>query len=512
MGFLLLAASVNAATICPPGTSNVLFISCYSQFLNWLPIVIVAVFLGFSIVAIYWMIGVLLANRNIQQGARTEFVQMIGTLIFLVIIIFVLNTFGTISQSLLNPTTTQTLCTQLQSSELNIVNSQYVDSKGTPSPANTICSQLVDNVGTGGATTNIDYGLASSFVIIANLTNQTASNLNATYMFESYAGFLASFVAETGVCLPGETCEVPVLPRATDVTFFYAPLLGYQMLRSFTVPLEIEADLVFYLTVLQLVSIIIMLYIWPYVLAAGIVLRSTFFTRRLGGLMMAIALGFVILYPIIVTFEYYMLSTPSSTLPYNAIGVNTAPGANALPARQIWERPLGSWSNPSSLIPSQYSLNFYVLPNVRQVINYYWCLPGPGGAQGGTLSSQEFAFAAYYIIPLTNVISALSAVGGAFQSSIPELPSQSTGYTANYLAGTPGYGGTPDPPPAPFYFGCFPDNALQTVMALIDMYGIMSVEGFIIPLFNVLITLSGIYGLSFLFGGETSIPGLSRLV
>jgi hypothetical protein len=57
-----------------------------------------------------------------------------------------------------------------------------------------------------------------------------------------------------------------------------------------------------------------------------------------------------------------------------------------------------------------------------------------------------------------------------------------------------------------------PHNIIAALTALINMYGIISVAGFIIPILNALVLLSAMTGISSLIGGETTIIGLSRFL
>ncbi len=53
---------------------------------------------------------------------------------------------------------------------------------------------------------------------------------------------------------------------------------------------------------------------------------------------------------------------------------------------------------------------------------------------------------------------------------------------------------------------------MNSLLAILHVYGIDSVIGFILPILNLLIIITSIMGLSSLFGGNTSLLGLSRLL
>ena len=124
--------------------------------------------------------------------------------------------------SIVSPASMNNICGQLgkapggypHTSTLDFVNSAG-DFNGQPSPTNVICSQLISPlVGNPPTSTQgIDYGLTSSFIILANVTNQAVSNFNAFYIFSGMVGFLKAFKSATSVSWS----------EATSVEFSYQP-------------------------------------------------------------------------------------------------------------------------------------------------------------------------------------------------------------------------------------------------------------------------------------------------
>lgn len=304
------------------------FITQYSAFQNWLPIMFIAVLLSFAIVSVYYIIGAVLDNKRIKSSAVGEFNQAIGTGVMIVIIIAVLTLIGTTQFSwisLLSTSSLQTLCTQLSGSKVDMLHYEG-PSASNPNILTTICTASQNAASLTDITDRLDYGLYASYIIIANLTDQAANNLDALYVMESWLGFLGNFNEVVQVCWPGTACLLPITPRVSGgtVTISMQPLSGYTGLISITQPIEGEAGLTFYILYLQQLIITMVLFAWPYILGAGIVLRSTLFTRKLGGLFMALALAMLLIYPLMYLVEYTSF-TNSQLGPIGASNVGGIP-------------------------------------------------------------------------------------------------------------------------------------------------------------------------------------------
>ncbi len=319
--------------------STTSFISTYSEFQYWIPVIMLAVLVSVMITAIYYVIGVILDSKKVKGAAVSELGQAIGTGVLVIIIIAVFTLVGTTSlslSSLVAPSALSGVCANsLSTSSIDLINSVKT-MNGYATPANQICSAVSTLANsTADITDRINYGMYASYIIIANLTNQSAHNINSLYDFETWLGFLANFRANTQICgsgTPPDPCILPWVPRLLNIAINYTPLSGYTTLTSVTSPLESEADLTFYILFMQLLIITVLLYAWPYLLAAGIVLRSTMFTRKLGGLLMGIALVSVLIYPLMYVIEYSSFTSQ-----------NLGPiGASNLPSRPLYEQQFSS--------------------------------------------------------------------------------------------------------------------------------------------------------------------------
>lgn len=503
MLLLLSGAIASAATPLETG---------YSQFQNWLPVVIAAIMVSLMLTGGYYLIGVALNNAKVKGQALGEFYQAIGTVVLVVLIIGVLTIFGTSVTStktfLVSPANMLKVCNspQLSGSQLQFVSST------AQGPTNIICNKIIATASKSNSmTANIDYGLAASYVIAANMTNQTVANLNSLYYIEGLMQWLRTFHSNTIFCLP-VTCAIPFNPdNGAQLVFTYMPFQGYIFGRVLTPPIEIMATTLFYMYFMEMVVILLLLYGWPYMLAAGIILRTFFMTRRAGGLIIAVVLVSLLVTPIIVLFEYASLGNsnilcqygpkgPSAGNPSNCIQLI---GTNSIPSMAIHELPLQDTQQSQAIT---YQLNFFKFPNVAEVLNYYDCYP-VGTSQfsvvstiiGGDVRSDsgilgvEFGFAKWYLTPFGAGAGLWSILGGF----------------AGNAGSTSALAGVQTPPG----YQCFEGvNMASTLMDLFNVYGVMGVTGFIMNILNVLFSLSAIVGLSALLGGDTNIIGLGRFV
>jgi hypothetical protein len=61
-------------------------------------------------------------------------------------------------------------------------------------------------------------------------------------------------------------------------------------------------------------------------------------------------------------------------------------------------------------------------------------------------------------------------------------------------------------------FACGKDNAINSALAIANLYGVVGVAAYIMPLLNLIIVISAAVGISGLLGGDTDIIGLSKLL
>jgi hypothetical protein len=311
-----------------------------------------AILVSISAVALYYLLALFLNNKGMKSRAVNELGQAIGTGIMVVVIIALFTFFGggIFSQvPAVSPVALNTVCGQLGGSQgqSGISGLQFLQpgppyiasgspsgvgffGTETPSPTNTICNEI-NNIkvqeGSGSApsiTDNIDYGLFSIYIIAANVTNQEVNNYNGLYFFEAWIRFASSFTSVTQICGdPLTLCALPIGPREYNVRFSYEPLAGDDAIHVITQTIEQQSAASFYALYLQLIFLILTLYLWPWLLAAGVILRASFFTRRLGGLVIGLTFALLLVWPTVYIFEYSTFYNQASGLGLIGAGAST---------------------------------------------------------------------------------------------------------------------------------------------------------------------------------------------
>ncbi len=498
-----------------------------------MPLVIIALMLDLLIVSVWYFLGSVLNNNKIKGAARGELNQLIGTVILVGILIGSLTMISSIFYSamstskLMNPTAISTLCKNISTtSQLDILgntNSLLTGAKSSTGSFPGICSLV--NVSAGSTLTNkLNYPLAATSVLIANLTNQTVANLNSTFTMDAWLGFLSQLKPTIGICIDkppaAEGCLIPnpIDQPRFDLQLAFAPYAGYDILVNNLSIIGSLLNLSVESFMIQLFLIAIFIYTWPWILFGGLVLRSTMFTRSLGGLLIAVAISGLFIYPVVFSIEYLSLGNGLSTTPTSANpgGFNSTYGFNVI--TPLPATPSGEWPNAGNTIAGNYVLNFFVEPNIKAISWAYSCWPNEFGYAftakflaiegiiatsllqpvyglttiflAGTTNSAlligEVKDIAQLLVPLTSIISAIKY--------LTQFAISSTTPAFNLIV------------------YCSPTNALKTFFAILDAYGIIGLISYLIPLMNVVITISSIKGLSELFGGDTSLSGIGKLV
>jgi hypothetical protein len=474
-----------------------------------LPIVAIALVVDAAIVGAWYMLGAILKNSKITQSALGEFYQFIGTAIMAVVLIWgmlsVSGLFGTVAGStkLMSPTAMSALCTQIeQTTNLDILRGSNSLLAGAQTQSGGGLVGICQILQGSSATDKIDYPLASAAVIIANETNQTAANLNAAYTFDAFIGYLSQLAPYVAVCVTSdlqvEECALPVLQQSTggasaaadaavtslevdviQTAFSYTPYSGYRMLYISLGALGSMLNLSMETFVAQMIVVSMMLYVWPWLIFGGLVLRSTFLTRRIGGLLIAFAVGVVIIFPTVYAIEYLSLANGMPSVSgllalATPMSANQVYGFNSITSLQ---NNMGS-STPAN---NAYALNFFIQPSLYRTIQNDGCWPTGG------LITAEAADTASLLVPGYTVIAAIYQL------------------TSGALTG----GANPN---FPLPDGCQPANALNTTFQLMEAYGIIGVTSYFIPIINLIITMTSIIGLSGLMGGDTSLEGLGKFL
>ena len=487
---------------------------------NVLSLVIIAILVDAAIVGIWYMIGALIGNQRVKGTARGELWQVLGTAIIAGLVIGLLIAFGGVFTTVLSnaqpgnppsfvPTplsqyTTSTLCNDMVA-YTGANGGQGLQEIGpllsSLNPG--ICKVVGSNLGTADPTYWMDYPLAATGVIIANDLNQTATNLNQTFVQEAYLSFLSTLNPTITACfqLPdAAACYPPADGLAiVEIQASFQPLAGLDMIIKSLAAFSTLLYTVLLSFVVQLLFINLLLYAWPLILFIGLVFRATPFTRRLGGLLIAISLGAVAIFPTAFALEYITANS------------------SVAPAQQ--------YSFCGSSIYT-YNLNFFQAPSIQGIGTDCGCWP-----KFGLFFSEASAFLelgpgaiVFWLGSIVNVI--WGVIQGIWQTilhfSIGPLESAiTTAFNPTTLAiynpdtfasdlGSWGFGFLGTQPTC--YIGSPTNGAEGELFGIMQAYGIIGVSSYFLPILNILITLAAIRGISGLLGGDVNMAGLSRLI
>lgn len=483
---------------------NIALINYLSAGQSLLPLVIIALLIDAGIIAIWYGLGVVLNDRRYKASARGEIGQLLGTAAMIGIIIAVLAFSAGVmyayynSTTLMSPSVMSTMCKNIENGNSGFLTGYQLLGSSQ--------SLLAGNGnGNGGATTGnfpglcnllspsssdigteIDYPLAASGVIIANLTNQSVGNLNSLYYIVNFVSFLQNLEPKYSVCVAADIVPtkallgcLPFLGTLTSLTTFtYQPFSGLDAMVKLdggTVGslqiAEVEA------LTLQLIVIVIALYAWPYILFVGLLLRSTFLTRRVGGMFIAIAIGVIFFAPILLSLEYFTLAGGSSqisnTVAAGTYGFNTITDLNASSAAA------GSNGN--------YLVNFFVQPSFKAIAQKNSCWAGTGATYILNIGADLY----YLANPITTGLKGIFGLIGVSQGAALINPNLITPYLP---------------------VSCNYQNAFTMSFQLIEANAVGGITSYFLPLMNVIIVLAGIKGLSGVLGGDTTLAGLGKLV
>ena len=479
--------------------------NAYTQLM---PLVILALLVDVMIVVIWYYIGVALNNSGIKTSAKGEFYQFIGTCIMIAIIIAVLvfasSAFYSVmgASALMKPAAISAMCSNIMgTTSLDIIGKTNSLLSGPQTSSGTgnfpgLCTLVASNTltaGNGDITTKLDYPLSATAVVIANLTNQTAANLNYSFTVDAWIGFLSRLSPMLNLCIDPQTqgvsCMIPnpVLAPLFILKYTNTPYSGYYILTSNLATFGSLLNFSVESFIAQLLLVTIFIYIWPYLLFVGLILRSTFLTRRIGGLLIAAALAGLLIFPMVYSFEYLaigngMQQTVSSSS--SPTGYNSIYGFNAVT----------SLPGNTAVNNGNYVINFFVQPNIKTIANALNCWPG--GASGSILTYGTPVPPGLWYSEMWDIF-ALALPGKSTWNAVKNLVSAAPLTSA---------------PALELPVNCVPSAALNTFYALLNAYGLIGLDSYLLPLINLVIFITSVIGLSGLFGGDTELMGLSRLV
>lgn len=271
------------------------------------------------------------------------------------------------------------------------------------------------------------------------------------------------------------------------------PLAGYSMVYDAMRPIGTLMATSLESFIAQLSIIALLLYAWPYLIFVGLLFRALPFTRKIGGLFIAIGIGAIIIFPTVFAIEYLSLG---QGLGASTIGGSTtsdiasAYGFNSVSSNSLFELPTLASSGTLGIgatIGPNYVTNFYVEPSIEAIGLSNNCWP-PAGSVLATVAGDTLFLITPGLGTVAGVLSFLrGALGFVLPSSLPSLL-------------------------VPFGAACTPAGVSQTLFMILNAYGIIGVVAYWLPLINIIITFTAITGLSGLFGGDTELAGLAKIL
>ncbi len=285
------------------------------------------------------------------------------------------------------------------------------------------------------------------------------------------------------------------------IRFAFTPYAGYDIVYKELGTLGTLLTTAFDSFVAQFLFVIISLFAWPWLIFSGLVLRSTIFTRKIGGLLIAVGIGMILIFPAIFSLEYLGLgngignlisSNPSScsSNPSASNCVGGIYGFNTIETDPITFIPGGWTSTPITINPFEfdlanqikdpYDINFFIEPQLNRIAYYYECWPTDNNILfGESLDTIEL------LIPGSSGVQLIASIGSVIPDTFPKLAI--------------------DP-------NCGPHALLIVFYKYLESYGIIGITAYFLPIINIFIVISAIIGLSGIFGGDTSLAGLSKLI
>ncbi|MFA6035365.1 MAG: hypothetical protein WC759_00210 [Candidatus Micrarchaeia archaeon] len=263
----LFAAGCAAPAIPPTGTAadfNIVWS-------NWVPIAGIAVLISMCLVSIGYMLRSLLSNQQIMTWAKGEFLQVLASALIIGGLFWLVGTVTALSAQLAGYT------------GIDCANTDVEDTYAQQEIALAPC--------------HINIAQQYLQIMYENVYHQNRQILRAATLLAVASNF-------------NITLEMLVTPWLSVTLVPLAPLnMVYETLAM-------VFDMLMKIMLLLKFQIYFMSFTWralfPMLLVGGVILRTFWFSRRLGGLLIAIAFGIYMAYPLSYALAYYVLGGTSS--------------------------------------------------------------------------------------------------------------------------------------------------------------------------------------------------------
>jgi hypothetical protein len=442
----------------------------YKKTINqWLPAIMVAGILAVSIIGIVYAIGNAFNIDKLKIYASSEIPQVIGTLIFSILIITILEIGSSLlisfEDSVLPQSSFKEVCEnineardlQLSPGEKNAygLDAIYGIAYKATIPSNlAICKIIEKREGNEPY-----YFLASVEIILLNNTIKLLNLSNSLYNLHTIISFFKEIEHTT-----------KVYPIA-ELTF--KPYSGLDYVADAVKDLERNIiDAISF----NFVSIILLLFIydnWVVLLMAGIFFRTFSFTRKLGGFLIALVLSTIFITPLTYLLIYSTITHPLQTAATQPQQTTQQSSDQTTTQPQPLFAPISMNPDPTiqSICPDK-GKNPEILQKITPTYNgFCGCYWKPIHFPGGILG-WELAEMAENLLPVRVPLMEMSG------------------------------------------YDCDIDTATHYLLYLesSEFFGRIQLETYFYPLIAFLVTLANILGVSYLFGGPQRLLGLEKLV
>jgi hypothetical protein len=239
---------------------------------NWPGVAAMAVIMAASFVSVAYMIGSLLNNQNIIGWAKSEFMQVLASALIIGGVFWLVSMVTALSASAAGYTGINCASTSL----------------------------MEDPIASGEiarAPCHINVAQQYIEIMYENVFHESKDILRAASLLAVAANF-------------NITLEMLVPPWLSLTIVPYGPL------NMVFETLALAFDMLVKIMLLQKFQLYFMSFTWralfPMLLVMGVILRTFFFSRKLGGLLIALAIGIYVAYPLSYALAYYVLGGTSA--------------------------------------------------------------------------------------------------------------------------------------------------------------------------------------------------------
>ena len=410
--------------------------------MQWLPIAAMAVMLSTFIVALAYMVAHFLGDEKLKAWGKSEAMQIFYSILILALILSLYGILNTVLSSVASfDPQSAAICQADSSASGNLIvgtNPRNHDSLVYYVPmANDPNSQIT-------------YSIPCHIGLANNYLEQVFSN--AKQLNRHFIGIAVFYHTVSTASLTFET----LVPPTTAITVM--PLAGLSIVAdSISQLFEITVRLMALLRLQQFFLALVQRALFPLFLVIGIILRTFFFTRKLGGLLLALGLCLYTVFPGVYIIGSYVLGqSTNGTYSLAEFNYDKLPTLSFDPSS-----PEGAFPKPSTFdanppaTPAKDAADFCKPETNPSFTDQFW----------------------------TKAKAVLTFVKDLFSLNILTM-------VKNQLGGTwlLGEGGA------------------------IDSVAQLAIYTTLIPFIAIMMTLAAVKVMSPLFGGDVDIPGLSRLI